>query len=233
MTARPSDRVRVRRGAVKGRYDWPTIAGILDRAIVAHVALVRAGAPYCVPTLFAQLAGDIYLHGSAASTALRVLASGDPACLTVTTLHGLVLARSAFEHSANYESVVAFGRCAPVHDRAERLAALEAFTEKLLPGRWSEVREPTAAEVKATGVLRFEVDEASAKRRCGPPDDDASTDAELDVWAGEVPVVTSFGAPVPSPGLRPGILVPDSVRRIVAGRLPTRAPVPAGDHDDG
>ena len=133
---------------------------------------------------------------------MRLLARGEPACVAVTVLDGLVLARSVFEHSANYESVVAFGRFHEVTGNDERLAALEAFTEKLLPGRWSEARQPNAKEMKATTVLALEIDEASAKVRTGGPDDDDTADAILDVWAGEIPIHQVFGTPIPSPGLR-------------------------------
>jgi nitroimidazol reductase NimA-like FMN-containing flavoprotein (pyridoxamine 5'-phosphate oxidase superfamily) len=119
-------------------------------------------------------------------------------------MQGLVLARSAFEHSANYESVVAFGQFQAINETTERLAALAAFTNKLLPGRFDEVRPPNAKEMKATAVLAMPIEQASAKVRYGPPDDDDTDDAALDVWAGEIPIVTSFGEPVPSPGLRGG-----------------------------
>jgi nitroimidazol reductase NimA-like FMN-containing flavoprotein (pyridoxamine 5'-phosphate oxidase superfamily) len=202
---RPPDRIRVRRSPKKGRYDRTMIDAILDRALVAHLAFVDRAEPLCIPMLFARIAGRLYIHGSRASRAMRILARGEPACLTVTLLQGLVLARSAFEHSANYESVVAFGRFQAIDDPAERLAALAAFTNKLLPGRWDEVRAPNAKELKGTLILAMEIDQASAKVRHGPPDDDDSEDAALDVWAGELPIVTSFGEPVPSPGLRPEI----------------------------
>jgi hypothetical protein len=134
----------------------------------------------------------------------------------VTLVNGLVLARSAFEHSANYQSVVLFGRLEEVPDPNARMAAYEAFTEKLLPGRWDEVRQPSRKELKATTILALPIDEASAKVRTGPPDDDDSEDADLDTWAGVVPIVRSFGEPQPSPGLRPGIALSDSVRRLLA-----------------
>jgi uncharacterized protein len=213
---RPPDRVRVRRAPEKGRYDRATIDAALDRALVAHVALVDGDQPCCIPMLHARVGDRVLVHGSTASRAMRTLATGTPACVTVTTVHGLVLARSAFEHSANYESVVLFGRLAPVEDPEERLAAFEAFTEKLLPGRWREVRPPNRKELKATLILALPIDEASAKVRTGPPDDDDTEDAELDTWAGVVPIETAFGAPEPSPGLRPGIEPGPSVRRLLA-----------------
>ncbi len=212
---RAADRVRVRRGPRKGRYDRASIDAVLDRGLVGHVAFVDGQQPYCIPMLYARVGDRVYIHGSTASRAMRTLADGVAACLTVTIVLGLVLARSAFEHSANYESMVALGRFQPVEDAAERLAAFEAFTEKLLPGRWNEVRGPSRKELKATTILAMTIDEASAKVRSGPPDDDDSADAALDTWAGVVPIVTSFGEPEPSPGLRPGIPVAASINRLL------------------
>src|SRR5688572_14255967 len=142
--------------------------------------------------LYARVGDRIYIHGSTASRAVRALGAGAPACVTVTVVDGLVLARSAFEHSANYDAVMAFGRFTPVEDDAERLLAFEAFTEKLLPGRWDEVRQPSPKELKATEILAMEIEEASVKTRGGPPDDDDSPDAELDTWAGVVPILRTF-----------------------------------------
>ena len=210
-----SDRVRVRRGPTKGRYDRASIDGVLSRGLLAHVAFFDGRDPCCIPMLYAQLGDRIYIHGSTASRAIRALADGAAACVTVTIVHGLVLARSAFEHSANYEAVMAFGRFEPVDAEAERLAAFEAFTEKLLPGRWAEVRPPNAQELKATQILAMEIDEASAKVRTGPPDDDESPDAELATWAGVVPIVSSYGTPVPSPGLKADIPLSPSVRQLL------------------
>jgi nitroimidazol reductase NimA-like FMN-containing flavoprotein (pyridoxamine 5'-phosphate oxidase superfamily) len=215
MTA-ASERVRVRRGPHKGRYDRATIDAVLDRGLLCHVAFSIDGDAYCVPMLYARVGDTVYIHGSAASRALRALANGASACLTVTVVDGLVLARSAFEHSTNYESVMVFGRCTNVAELGERMVALEAFTEKLLPGRWREVRGPTERELKATAILSMPIEEASAKRRDGPPDDDDSPDAALDTWAGVVPIETSFGEPVASPGLRPGIPLSASLRRLLS-----------------
>jgi nitroimidazol reductase NimA-like FMN-containing flavoprotein (pyridoxamine 5'-phosphate oxidase superfamily) len=205
----------VRRLPEKGRYDRATIEAILDRALVAHVAVVGEKGPLCIPLLQARVGDRLLVHGSRASRTMRLLADGAEACVTVTSVHGLVLARSAFEHSTSYESVIAFGRFEVVEDEADRLAALEAFTEKILPGRWAELRPPTAQELKATSILALPLDEASAKVGSGGPDDDDSEDAALDVWAGEIPIVTSYGEPVPSPGLRPGIPLPPSVRTLL------------------
>jgi nitroimidazol reductase NimA-like FMN-containing flavoprotein (pyridoxamine 5'-phosphate oxidase superfamily) len=217
VSARPPDRIRVRRNPKKGRYAREHIDAILDRSLFGHVAFVERDEPVCIPMLMARIDHSVYVHGARASRTMRALARGGPACVAVTVLDGLVLARSAFEHSANYESVVAFGHFREITSDEERIAALAAFTNKLLPGRWAEVRQPNAKELKATMVLAMAIDEASAKVRYGPPDDDGTDDAELDVWAGELPLATGFRAPVPSPGLRPGIALPASVQRLLDG----------------
>ena len=146
---------------------------------------------------------------------LRLLASGAPACVTVTVLEGLVLARSVFEHSANYDSAILLGSFRLLTDTAERLVAFRAFTEALLPGRWEEVRPPDRKELKATAILGMPIAEASVKTRTGPPDDDHTSDAELDTWAGVVPILAGYGAPQPSPGLRSGIPLAPSVERML------------------
>jgi uncharacterized protein len=210
-----SDRVRVRRNPTRGHYDRASIDDVLGRGLLAHVAFFDGRDPCCIPMLYAHFGDRIYIHGSTASRAIRALADGAAACVTVTIVHGLVLARSAYEHSANYEAVMAFGAFELIDDEAERLAAFEAFTERLLPGRWEEARQPNAQELKATAILAMEIDEASAKIRTGPPDDDESPDAERNVWAGVVPIVSSYGTPVPSPGLRPGIPLSPSVRELL------------------
>jgi nitroimidazol reductase NimA-like FMN-containing flavoprotein (pyridoxamine 5'-phosphate oxidase superfamily) len=175
---------------------------------VAHLGFVTEGQPYVIPTLHARLDDHVYVHGSAASRALRVLSGRIPVCLTVTLLDGIVLARSVFEHSMNYRSVVVLGTATSVDEPDEKLVALEAFTEKLLPGRWAEARRPNQKELKATSVLRLPLDETSAKIRDGGPEDGDTPDAELDVWAGHVPLVLQALEPVPDAALRPGIPVP-------------------------
>jgi nitroimidazol reductase NimA-like FMN-containing flavoprotein (pyridoxamine 5'-phosphate oxidase superfamily) len=211
--SRPPEQIRVRRNPKKGRYDRTTVEAILDRGLVAHVAFVEHGSAVCIPMLYARIGEKLYIHGARSSRMMRLLVSGQQACVTVTLLQGLVLARSAFEHSANYESVVAFGRFEPIDDADERLAALAAFTDKLLPGRFAEVRPPNPKEMKATVVLAMPIEEASAKVRYGGPDDDEGEDAALDVWAGEIPLITAFGEPIPAPGLRSGITFPEKLRR--------------------
>lgn len=211
----PTARTRVRRQPTRGRYDTASVHAVLDAGLFAHVAFVDDGQPYCIPMLHARVDDAVYVHGSAASRALRVLAGGVPACLTVTLLDGLVLARSAFEHSANYRSAVVLGSFERVEEREERLEAFEAFTNKLVPGRWDEVRGPSEQELKATWILALPLEEASVKERTGPPSDGETPDAALDTWAGVLPVRTAFGAPEPAPELPADADLAPSVRRLL------------------
>ena len=187
MSPPATSRVKLRREPKRGRDDRASVDRILDRALVAHIAFVTEGQPYCIPTLCARIGDHALIHGSSASRMLRGLSAGAPACLTATLTDGLVLARSAFEHSINCESAMVLGTLEAVLDPERKRVALEAFTEKLLPGRWAEVRQPTARELKATTILSLAIDEASAKVRSGPPET-PSEDEDLDVWAGVVPV---------------------------------------------
>jgi nitroimidazol reductase NimA-like FMN-containing flavoprotein (pyridoxamine 5'-phosphate oxidase superfamily) len=212
-----SARTRIRRLPERGRYDRDAIDAVLDAGLVAHLGFVSDDQPFVIPTLHARVGEEVYVHGSSASRTLRELANGITACLTVTLLDGIVFARSVFEHSMNYRSVVVLGTASPVVERDEKLAALEAFTEKLLPGRWAESRPPTPTELKATSILRMPIGEASAKIRTGGPDDGDTPDVELDVWAGHLPLVVTALEPVPDPSLRPGIPVPSAL-------LPYRRP---------
>ena len=207
-SAAPSERVRLRRVAKKASYERADVDAILDEALVAHLGFAHEGQPYVIPTLHARLGDEVYVHGSSASRTLRAVGGALPVCLTVTLLDGIVLARSVFEMSANYRSVVVLGEARAVTDADEKLAALEAFSEQVLPGRWAEARPPTRQELKATAVLALPLDEASAKISTGGPDDGESEDAELPVWAGHVPLRLVSGEPVPCPHLRPGVPVP-------------------------
>ena len=210
-TAAPSERVRVRRLHDKAAYDRERIHAILDEALVAHLGFVHEGTPFVIPTLHARIGDAVYVHGSSASRTLRALAGAVPVCLTVTLLDGLVLARSVFEMSVNYRSVVVLGEARAVTDRDEKLRALEAFTEQVLPGRWAAVRGPTPQELKATSILVLPLDEASAKVSEGGPDDGESADAALPVWAGHLPLHVVPGEPVACPHLPPGIPVPPEI----------------------
>lgn len=202
-----SDRVRLRRKRERGSYDRALIDAILDEALLAHLAVVHDGQPIALPTLHARCGDVVYLHGSAASRTLRAVAAGAPLSLTVSLLDGLVLARSAMHHSANYRSVILMGRARAVESHEERLAGFRAIVEHALPGRWREVRPPSENELKATTLLALPIEEASAKVRTGPPADDEE-DRELDAWAGVIPLRMSAGPPQPDPGLRGDIAVP-------------------------
>ncbi len=210
-TRAPSERVRVRRVHDKAAYDRDAVKAILDEALVAHVGFAHEGQPFVIPTLHARLGEQVYIHGSAASRTLRAVGGALPMCLTVTLLDGMVFARSMFEMSANYRSVVVLGEARAVTDPDEKLRALEAFSEQVMPGRWEQARKPSRKELKATTVLALSFDEASAKISSGGPDDGESEDAELDVWAGHVPIRLVAGAPVPCPHLRPGIPLPEAI----------------------
>ena len=210
-TTPASERVRVRRVPERGAYDRATVDAILDAGFLCHLGFAVDGQPYVIPTLYGRDGDVVYVHGSSASRMLRQLAEGVPACLTVTHVDALVLARSAFHHSINYRSVVVLGTATLVDDPAEKLRALEVVTDQVVPGRWAEVRGPNAREDRATTVLRLPLDECSAKVRDAGVKDDAE-DLDLDVWAGIVPLTTMPGAPVADPDLAPGTPVPSHVR---------------------
>ena len=211
-----TDRTKLRRAPKRGQYDRAVIDAILDEAPVCHLGLVDDGQPIVVPTIHARVGDELLLHGSAAGRAMRALAAGAPVCVTVTLLDGLVLARSAFHHSMNFRSVVLLGTARIVEGSEEKTRALEAFTEKLVPGRWDEVRWPTDKELKGTRVLALPITEGSAKIRTGPPVDD-EPDYDLPVWAGVVPLSTVAGEPIPdSDGP-----IPEHVRAYTARHLAT------------
>ena len=191
----PSDRTRVRRHADRSRYDAATIEAILDAAQVCHLGVVQDGEPLVMPTGFGRDGRVIYLHGAAANASLG-LAGGRPVCVTVTLLDGLVLARTAFNHSVNYRSVVVRGTARPVTDAAEKRRALRVITEHLVPGRWAEVGEPSDTEIASTQVIAVDLGEASAKVRSGPPIDDPG--APPQPWSGVVPLRLVAGDPLPA-----------------------------------
>ena len=200
-------RTKLRRVPNRGFHDRDTIDAILDEALIGHLGFVHDGKPAVIPTLHARIGDEVLIHGSAASRALRALEDGIEACLTVTLVDGIVLARSAFHHSMNYRSVVLYGKARPVTGAQPLEEALEAFTEKLVPGRWADVRRPTCKELKGTAVLALPIEEGSAKVRTGPPVDD-DEDYDLDVWAGVVPLRLTAGAAIPDLALREGIPQP-------------------------
>ncbi len=190
-----TDRTRIVRESVRAVYDRYAIYKILDEALTCHVGLAIDGQPFVIPTMFARLGDTIYFHGSAASRTLRGLSGGLPVCITVTLSDGLVLARSVFNHSMNYRSVVALGKATLIDDATEKLRALQAFTEKLISGRWADARQPNEKELKATSILKLPLTEVSAKVRVGDVEDDAP-DYELPVWAGVIPLRMIADAPI-------------------------------------
>lgn len=199
-----TDRTTVGRLAERGSHDRPAIEAVLDEGMVCHVGLTTEHGPQVVPTTYARVGDDLVLHGAPAATWLRQVGKGTPVCVTVTLLDGLVLARSGFHHSMNYRSVVVFGTATPITDPTEKTAALDALVEHLVPGRTAEVRPMHDEEIATTLVVRIPLEEASLKSRTGGPSDDEA-DHRLDVWAGVVPIDTTFGAPVDDERLRPGI----------------------------
>ena len=198
----------MRRKPKRGHYDAATLHAILDEGLLCHVGYVIEGQPYVTPTLHWREGDHLYWHGSSASRMLRNLSQGVPVCVTVSLLDGIVFARSGFNHSANYRSVMALGTAELVTDREAKHAALVAFSERLAPGRWQQLRPPTAQELKATTVLHMPLSEASAKVRTGPPADDEE-DYALPVWAGVLPLRLVAGTPVPDARLPAGTPVPD------------------------
>lgn len=216
MTAYPKTRRnKVVRMPERGQYDREEIYPIVDAALVCHVAFVMDDQPFVIPTLHARDGDTLLLHGSSASRLMRHAGAGNPICVTVTLLDGIVLARSIFNHSINYRSAVLYGRGALVTDPAEKLAALARFTERLLPGRWDDAREPNSQELKATAVVAIPLDSASAKVRVGPPKDDAE-DMALPIWAGVLPLRQVMDAPVADPKLAPGIAPPGYLAEFIA-----------------
>jgi hypothetical protein len=197
-----TERTTLKRLPKRGDHQRATVEAILDEALVCHVGFVVDGQPYVIPTIHGRVGDQLYVHGSAASRMLRTLSEGVAACVTVTLIDGLVMARSAFHHSMNYRSVVVLGTARLVEDPAQKLDALRAIVEHVSPGRWAEAREPNANELKATSVLRLPIAEASAKIRSGPPIDDEE-DYALPIWAGVLPLRLMAQAAVADPRLHP------------------------------
>ena len=199
-----TDRTRLRRGRHKQREDRAELYALLDEALFCHLGVIVDGAPRVLPTAHARIGDTLYLHGS---TGARSLHTDGEICVTVTLVDGLVLSRSAFNHSVNHRSAMVYGRPRTVTDPDESMAAVRALTEQIVPGRWEEVRAPDRKEMAATRVLALSLAEASVKVRTGPPGDD-ERDMDLDVWAGVVPVRQVYGEPEPDPQLKAGIGIP-------------------------
>jgi uncharacterized protein len=212
----PTERTRVLRLSKRGIYDRETVNRILDEAFICHVGFVLEGQPFVIPTSYGRHGDALYIHGSAASRMLRNASSEIPICVTVTLLDGLVLARSVFNHSMNYRSVVILGTATPVEDRDEKLTALRLISEHIIPGRWQDARSPNDKELKATRVLRLPINEFSAKVRTGPPIDDEE-DYAFPVWAGVLPLNIATGEPLRDARLPQGFEVPEYVKRYTRG----------------
>ena len=190
-----TERTRIRRLPARGHYDRQTVYRILDEALICHVGFAHEGQPYVIPINFARLGDTVVLHGARASRLLKHIAAGNPVCVEATILDGLVLARAVFHHSVNYRSVVLFGKGRLVESDQEKMAALEAVTEHLIPGRWREARLPNRKELDATSVVSIPIEAASAKVRLGPPIDDEE-DYDLPVWAGVLPLQERASTPL-------------------------------------
>lgn len=205
--ARPTSRTKVRRHPERGRYDRETVRAILDEGLICHLGFVVDGMPFVMPTMYARDGDVVYVHGSPASRMLRAAAGPADVCLTVTLLDGLVLARTAFDHSMNYRSVVVVGRAEEVTDPAMKQAASRALVEHVCRGRWADARHPNRKELNATTILRLSLEEASAKVRAGGPRD-GDADMDLPVWAGEVPLRVRALPPVADERLVDGVSTP-------------------------
>ncbi len=206
-TQMPNARIRVVREAERAVYDRDVVYRILDEGFLCHVGFAVEGQPFVIPTSYGRKDASLYIHGSAASRMLRQMKEAVPVCITVTLLDGLVLARSIFNHSMNYRSVVILGKATLVDDLAEKLEALRLLSEHILPGRWEDSRQPNERELKATSVLRVPIEEFSAKVRVGPAVDDEE-DYSFPTWAGVVPLEMAAGQPIDDARLLPGMGAP-------------------------
>lgn len=211
----PSERTRVKRVAKRAHYDAETVHGILDATPICNVGYVFNGTPYVTPTLQWREGDHLYWHGSSASRMLEACEEAE-VCVTVSLIDGFVMARSAYNHSCNYRSVMVFGTAKKVTDVAEKELRLKNFTNGLWPGRWDMLRKMTTQELKATTVLKLPLVESSAKVRTGPPGDDEE-DYALPIWAGVIPVQQQVLAPIDDPRLLPGVKVPEHITKFKFG----------------
>lgn len=201
---------KVKRAPKRGIYDRETIYNILDKEFLCHVGFVHNQSyPVVIPTLYGRRGDKIYIHGASVSRLVKQVEKGIDVCISIASVQGLVLARSAFHHSANYESVVIFGKGKLVPDE-KKMEALKVISDQILKNRWEEARLPNAKEMKATKVIEIQIEEVSAKSRTGEPKDDLE-DYELDIWAGVLPIEKSYGKPIPDSKLKEGVDIPQSV----------------------
>jgi len=210
-----SERTEVHRSPHKQNHDPEVAKSIISRALVAHVAIAVDGQPFALPVACAPYKDELLLHGSNASRLFKALMDGTPACVTITHIEGLVVARSSFESSMHYQSLMALGSARMISEDEKR-PALEALTEHLFPQRLSELRQSTVQEVSATSIVAFPLKEISVKVSNGQPKD-TDTDLSSDIWAGILPINTSYGEPIPADNLRPGIPIPDYIATWVVG----------------
>jgi hypothetical protein len=214
----PTGRTQVKRRAQRGHYDRATIDAILDEGLVCHVGVAHQGFVTVLPTAYVRHGDSLYVHGSTANRMFRAIRDGAEACVTVTLLDGVVLARSAFHQSMNYRCVVLYGRAREVTEESKKLEAMHWLLDHVAPGRWADVRPPSPLELKQTLVLEFPIDEASAKVRSGPPIDDEE-DMELPCWAGEIPLRLVAGRPVAAADMQREAAVPDYATKYDRGAL--------------
>ena len=211
MNTFKTKRTRVRRISDRGHYDQDTIYPIIDEAMICHVGFIQNNNPVVIPTIHARLGNTLYIHGSGASRMLKVITNQNNICVTISLIDGIVLARSAFHHSMNYRSVVIFGSGRKIDDPEEKLNALKAVSEHLIPERWDDVRQPNQKELDATTVIAISLEEASAKVRTGPPSDDED-DYKLSVWAGVLPITLIKEELIPDPVLPDKIDIPNYLK---------------------
>ncbi|MGH3695145.1 MAG: pyridoxamine 5'-phosphate oxidase family protein [Pseudonocardiaceae bacterium] len=224
MTLSPTARSTLRRHRERARHDRAELYALLDSELVCYLGLVLDGAPVVLPTGYGRDGDTLYLHGSTGAISLLAASQGTPVCVTVTRLDGVVYARSAFHHTLNYASAVIHGTARKVTDSAEMLEALRALVEHLAPGSWAHSRRPTRKELAATIVLALSLDEASVKVRTGPPADDDADVAAGFAWAGVLPLIPRWGAPIPCPHLSPNTQAPPHITH--------RAPLHEPRHGD-
>ena len=211
MNTFKTERTRVRRISDRGHYDQDTIYPIIDEAMICHVGFIQNNNPVVIPTIHARLGNTLYIHGAGASRMLKVITNQNNICVTISLIDGIVLARSAFHHSMNYRSVVIFGSGRKIDDPEEKLNALKAVSEHLIPERWDDVRQPNQKELDATTVIAISLEEASAKVRTGPPSDDED-DYKLSVWAGVLPITLIKEELIPDPVLPDKIDIPNYLK---------------------
>ena len=218
MKHKPSKKIKVNRIPERGLYDSETINKIIDEALYCNISFIQDGHPFIIPTNHARMNDHLVFHGAKASRLLKQISGGEEIAVSVTILDGLVLARSVFHHSMNYRSVVIFGKGKLIKNKIEKLNALEAITNHIIPGRWNDARKPNEKELNATSVVSLKIDEASAKIRSGPPKDEEE-DYDLPVWAGVIPFSKKFEQPKEDPKLKPGILLPDYIAKLIKSKL--------------